>query len=119
MIIFILTEIASIIIEAALIGIAFFSLRQKYNWNISYKLCMVSLAGIFVISDCWTLPALYSLDATVTINNQDITTLFNIGKDYPIINLFSPGKLDIIIWLLQSLIAATIGNKMFPKQYNA
>lgn len=116
MIIFILNLILIYIVDTVLVGLAFYSLRQRFNWKISPKLCFIVLIFIFAILDNYFVPMIYVLDATITIRNEEFAKVFNIAPDYPIMRLFDPGLFDFIIWSVQSFIAGLIGERIFMRK---
>lgn len=118
MAIFVLSLILIYIVDTVLVGLSFYSLRQRFNWKISPKLCFVILIFIFAILDNYFIPMIFILDATITIRNDVIAKAFGITPNFPIMNLFDPGLFDFIIWCGQSFVAAFIGEKTFTRKNN-
>jgi hypothetical protein len=115
LIIFILTLILIYLVDTVLVGLAFYSLRQRFNWQISPKLCFVVLIFIFAILDNYFVPMIYILDASITIRNEEIAKVFNITPNYPVMSLFDPGLFDFVIWSVQSFVAGIIGEIFMRK----
>ncbi len=116
MIIFILTIILSYIVDILLIGIAFASLKEKRNWNLSPKNYFFLLFVIFALYDSYIIPMFWVLDATVTVRNEAITQAFEIDSNFPLVELFDLGMFEFVTWLIQAFLAGLIGDKLINKK---
>ena len=115
MVIFIFSLILIFAVDILLVGISFYALRKRFNWNLAPKMCFVILIVIFALLENYIVPMIFVLDATITIRNAEITKLFDISPNYPLINLFSLGFFDFIIWSVQEFVAGIIGERLFHK----
>ena len=116
MIIFIFTFILDYSINAALVGIAYYSLKAHFQWNFSGHKNYVILFLIFAFLDNFAYPMFFVLDATITIRNPDIAKLFNLQPNEPIEELIGFGWFEFIIYSVQTLLATYIGDKIFFKK---
>ena len=117
MIIFILTGIFDYALQALLVGVSFFTLfGNKIKMPYSKKYLYI-LFCIFAFLDIYVLPAVLSLDATVTIGNKQIVEFFNLKDNLHLSDIISLGWFDVIVWLLQTSIALSIGGKFHKKLY--
>ncbi len=116
MIIFILSLFFILVVDTFLIGIAFYALKDRYDWKISPKLTLFILFIIFALFENYALPIIYILDATVTIGNQEISSALDISPNMPLIELFELGFFEFSIWLIQAFFAVLIGEKLIKKK---
>lgn len=116
MIIIVVSLISLYVVDTILVGLSFYSLRQRFNWRISPKLCFVVLIFIFAVLDYYFVPMIYVADATITIRNEEIAKVLDITPNYPIMRLFDPGLFDFIIWSVQSFVAGLIGERIFMRK---
>ena len=77
---------------------------------------LVILFLIFAILENYILPLLIVLDVSLTVGNPEIVELFDLKPNIPALELFSFGLYEILIWLIQSLLAAFIGEKIIMKK---
>lgn len=116
MIIFILSIVFSYLIDAILVGIAYYSLAKHFQWKISGQKNFLILFLIFTFLDIYPLPMLFALDATITVRNPEIAQSFDLRPDLPIIELFGFGLFEFITYSIQALIATYVGNKIFGQK---
>jgi hypothetical protein len=104
------------LIDTFLVGIAFYSLKDRFQWHISTRMSLLILFVIFASLENSILPMLFALDITYTVGNADVAKLFDLKPNEPLINLFGFGLFEIITWAFQSLLAAFIGEKIIMKK---
>lgn len=116
MIAFIVSLILMSLIDTLLVAFTFSGLKYRYQWQISTRWHFFILVVVFAFLDNYMIPFVNTLDATVTVHNQAIASSFNISSDTPLMSLFSPGFFDVIIWLVQALVAGVVGERIYDKQ---
>ena len=116
MLIFILTVILMYAIDTFLVGISFYSLRNRFQWQISYRKSLLILFVIFAFLEYYILPIVLVLDITYTVGNAGIAEVFNLKPNERLIDLFGFGLFEIIVWAVQSLLAAVIGEMIITKK---
>ena len=116
MIILILNMILVFVVDTLLVGIAFISLREKFNWKLSSKTCFFVLILIFALYDSYMTPMFLLLDATITIRNEAIIKAFDISPTFPLVELFDLNLFDFVVWCLQAFFAGLIGERLIAKK---
>ena len=76
------------VVDIIIVGIVFRALSHRFNWNISPFLSLLILVICFAFYENDLLPLAYSLDATITIRNEAISSFLEIPSDYPLIYFF-------------------------------
>jgi len=104
------------LIDTFLVGITFYSLKDRFQWHISTRMSLLILFIIFAILENSILPMLFVLDITYTVGNADVVKLFDLKPNEPLINLLGFGLFEIITWAFQSILAAFIGEKIIMKK---
>jgi hypothetical protein len=104
------------LIDTFLVGITFYSLKDRFQWHISTRMSLLILFIIFAFIENSILPMLFFLDITYTVGNADVAKLFDLKPNEPLIDLFGFGLFEIITWAFQSLLAAFIGEKIIMKK---
>jgi len=115
LIFFITTFALSYIIAAILVGISFFALfghriKTPFSRNTFFILIM-----IFAFLDLYAFPAIFCLDATITIRNEKIMKFFDINGPIGLGELFPPDWFDFLIWVIQALIGHYVGSRTYQK----
>ena len=77
---------------------------------------LVILFLIFAFLENYILPLLIVLDVTFTVGNPEIVKLFDLKPNTSALELFGFGFYEIITWLIQSALAAFIGEKIIMKK---
>ena len=108
LIIIALTFIFEDILMATLVGLSFYAVKTKLNWRLSNKLTFIILFVIFFFLDIYMLPAISSLDATITVGNEFIAKLFDIKPDTPLNTICMLGWFNIFVYAVQVFIALII-----------
>ena len=116
LVIFISNIILLYLIDTFLVGITFYSLKNRFQWHISYRTSLLTLFIIFAFIEYSLLPMLFFLDLTFTVGNADIAKFFHLKPNEPAMNLFGFGFFEIMIWAAQSLLAAFIGEEISMKK---
>ena len=116
MIIFISTVILIYLIDTFLVGVSFFSLKDRFQWHISKRLSLIILFVIFAFLEIYILPMIIVLDLTYTVGNADIAKFFDLRPNERFADLFGFGLFEIIVWAVQSLLAAVIGEMIIGKK---
>ena len=76
---------------------------------------LLILLLIFAFLENCILPMVLVLDIKYTVGNAGIVEVFNLKPDERLIDLFGFGLFEIITWLFQSLLAASVGEKILGK----
>ena len=116
MIVFGWTLFLIFLVDTVLVGLAFFALKNRFNWNLSPKLSFVILFVIFGLFENYLLPMCYVLDARLTIGNEQVAEFLDFPPDYPVMDLFGLGLFQFITWSLQAFFAGLIGEKLLKKK---
>lgn len=77
---------------------------------------LVALFLIFAFLENYILPLLIVLDVSFTVGNPEIAELFDLKPNEPVLKLFGFGLYEMITWLIQSALAALIGDKIIMKK---
>jgi hypothetical protein len=64
------------------------------------------------------LPMVLVLDLTYTVGNTNIAKFFDLRPNERFADLFGFGLFEIIVWAIQSLLAAVIGEVIISKKLN-
>ncbi len=112
MIVFVVNGILMYLIDALVVGIAFFGLKSRYQWSFSPGLCFVILVLIFSFLGNYLWPMVYVLDVTYTVGNEEVAQLFDFQPNEPFIDLYGLGLAEFITWGVQALVALFIGRKV-------
>ena len=116
MIIFIITMVLFVLIDSFLVGITFYALKNRFQWNISYRTAFIILFLVFVFLDNYWFPMMHVLDLTYTVGNQEIANFFDLAPNEPVEDLFGFGIIEFVIWSIEALIATYIGEKVFSRK---
>ena len=116
MIIFISTVILIYLIDTFLVGVSFFSLKDRFQWHISKRLSLIILFVIFAFLEIYILPMIIVLELTYTVGNADIAKFFDLKPNERFAELFGFGLFEIIVWAVQSLLATVIGEMIISKK---
>ena len=107
---FITTLTADYILEAALVGIAFFAVAGRYSAVANSKAALLLLTCIFALLSAYYLPALHALDASVKVGNAEIAEMLDLpGEFTQLKDLLTIGWFDVLVWLMQATIAYYVG----------
>lgn len=109
MVFFILSVLFIYAVDIFMVGMTFQAIANKYQWNISPKKSFIILFFVFAFYENCLWPIVYSIDATITIRNEAIASLFEIPPDYPFINFFGLGLYEFFTWAIQAALAGLIG----------
>jgi hypothetical protein len=112
MTIFILTLILMYLVDTFLVGIAFHAVKERFQWNISYRNRMIILFAIFAFLDNYFLPMIITLDMTYTIRNPAVVAFLDLKPNEPFADLFNFGFFELATWLVQSFFANYVGEKV-------
>lgn len=116
MVIVIATFILDYLIEAFLVGVSFFALKERFQWHISERLSLAILFMIFAFLEVYILPTLLTLDLTYTVGNAEIAEFLDLKPNSSFAELFGFGFYEIIIWSVQVLLAAFFGLKIIQEK---
>jgi len=118
MFILISTIIFIYLIDTFLVGVSFFSLKDRFQWHISKRLSLIILFVLFAFLEIYILPMVIVLDLTYTVGNTDIAKFFDLKPNEHFSELFGFGLCEIIVWAVQSLLAGVIGEMIIAKKTN-
>ena len=116
MVILILSIILIFLIDTFLVGISFYSLKERFQWNISNRMCLFILFLIFAFLENYILPMIITLDITYTVGNANIAKFLELQQNEPFADLFGFGLFEFVIWAVQSLLASFVGEKLIIKK---
>ncbi len=116
MVILISTIILIYLIDTFLVGISFFSLKDRFQWHISKRMSLIILFIIFALLGSYILPMVIVLDITYTVGNADIAKLLDLKPNERFAELFGFGLFEIVAYGVQSLLAALIGEMIIVKK---
>ncbi len=106
------TIILIFLIDTFLIGISFYSLKERFQWNISNRICLLILFIIFALLENYYLPMIVTLDMTYTVGNANVAKLLDLKPNKPFADLFGFGLFEFIVWGVQAILASAIGEKL-------
>lgn len=113
MTVFILSVAGLFLIDAAVVGVAFFALRQRLGWRISPRWSFALLWVIFGLLANFLLPMAVVLDATFTVRNPEVARAMDLRPEEPFVGLFGVGALEFMMWAAQAFLASLIGHRLF------
>ncbi len=119
MLIVLLTLILSLILNTLTAALCFYALKTIFNWNISNTVTFLVLLIFLVLLDNYYVPALFSLNATITIGNEEISKLYELGPNAPLGPLCRPYWYHIPLYLVEGFVALFIIKKMNKVYKNA
>jgi hypothetical protein len=113
MFLLIVTVFIDYLIMSVLVGISFFSLFGHRIKSPFSRKVLIAMLVIFAVLDIYYLPALFSLQITMTVGNQEVANFFELKENMDVGDFFEPGWFDFIVWMLQSLLAYVVGTKVY------
>lgn len=114
-VLFICTISLDYLIMSVLVGISFFALLgHRIKLPFSRK-AFFALTAILAVLDIYSLPALFSLQITVTVGNREVADFFGLSENMNMGDFFDPGWSDLIVWMLQGLVAHVVGSKVYQR----
>ena len=116
MVIFIATMVLMFLVDSCLVGIAFYALKNRFQWNMSFRTGFIILFLAFIVLDNYPWPMVHVLDLTYTVGNQEIAKFFDLAPNEPVENLLGFGIVDFVIWAMEALLATYIGEKLFSRK---
>jgi hypothetical protein len=116
MAVFISTLILIYLIDTFLVGVSFFALKERFQWPISRRMSLLFLFIIFAFIEYYLLPMAIVLDLTFTVGNPDIANWLDLKPNESFAGLFDFGAFEIIIMVVQSLLAAIVGERLVMRK---
>ncbi len=107
------------LMKAVLVGLAFFAIFGPRIQDPRSKRNFYALFGVFVFLGVYELPAILSLDATITVRNREIAEFFRMEENAHLSELYEVEWFDIVVWLLQALVASLVGGRLHRKIWGA
>jgi hypothetical protein len=101
--------------KAILVGIAFFALFGERIEAPYRKKNLFLLFGAFAFLGIYELPAILSLDATITVRNKEIAAFFQLEENAHLSELYDIDLFDLVVWLLQATVALAVGERLQRK----
>lgn len=117
MTLFLMTVIFDYMFTSIIIGISFFTLFGHKIKKPFHFTAFLALLCAFAFVDVYYLPALFILDATIIIGNQQLAEIFHLIGPVPLTKLFMIDGVNVIIWVLQSVVAYLVGSWVYQKIY--
>ena len=115
LLIFIAISAFDYFLMAILVGISFFALFGHRIKTPFSRNTFIILIIIFAFLDLYGLPAIFSLDAIISIRNEKIAKLLNVNGPIGMGEFFSPGWFDYFRWVIQALIGHYAGSRVYQK----
>lgn len=109
MIIFLATMVIDYLLTALLVGFTFSAVCSHWIKKRFTKRYLLILFLSFALLDTYYRPAIFSLDATIEIGNEQIADYFNVKDPVKMGEFFAIDWIDPVIWILQSVIAYASG----------
>jgi hypothetical protein len=100
------------VLNAFLVGIAYFAILGPRIQEPPRKKDFFLLFVMFAFLGVYELPAILSLDAAITVRNPEIVRFFELEPNAPLIELYSIDLFDVFVWLAQSAVAIFVGGKV-------
>ncbi len=100
------------LLKAILVGIAFFALFGHRLEVPHGKKNFFLLFGAFAFLGMYELPAILSLDATITVRNKEIATFFELEENAHLSELYDIDVFDLVVWLLQATVALAVEERL-------
>jgi len=114
--IFISTLIFIYLIDTFLVGVSFFALKERFRWPISRRMSLLLLFSVFAFIEYCLLPMAVVLDVTFTVRNPEVVRWLDLKPNEPFAGLFDFGAFEIIVMVVQALLAALVGEKLFTRK---
>ena len=119
MIIALLTIAAGYLIEAVLVGaslawVLYVRRRPKFG-----PAGLVGVVVFFAFLDAYYIPAFLILDATITIGHPGFAKLLEADHPIPLAQLLSFGWLDLLFYVLQSIVALVAAQAILTRTRSA
>jgi hypothetical protein len=106
-------------VDVLLVGLSFSAIKKAFRINISIVFSIIILMILFAIIDNMIIPLVNILDLTFTIHNKEIADFLEVSENIPASALYSIDYFDIILWLVESLIALFVIDRKVTKKLNA
>ena len=108
----VLTAAFAYLFDAFLVGALFALFRVRHNWRLPRWPALLILLVVFVVVDTYWLPAVTVLDARLTIGNTRIAKALGVSGEVPLINFFSIGWFDVLVWGVQVVVASWVADRL-------
>ena len=119
MILYFIFYILIYLADIILVGLAFSAVKKAFQLNISVISSIIILIITFGLFDNLLTPIIAYLDITFTVHNQEIVNFLDLKENMPASMFFSIDYFDLIIWIIESLIALFVVDKFITKKLNA
>ena len=97
MVIFIATMVLMLLINSFLVGITFYALKNRFQWNISFLTGFIIIYLSLVFLDNFLWPMVKVLDITYSVGNQEIVNAFGLSNRESAVDLFGFGLFYIVL----------------------
>ena len=104
------------IIDTILVGLAFYSLKIRFKWKITPKQTFITLVICYAMLDNYLWPLIHATDLKIIIGNKEIAEFLDMEEPIPLLELFSPGISDFVIYCIQAFVGGIVGSKVLEKQ---
>ncbi|MFQ5803737.1 MAG: hypothetical protein ACE5JQ_12645 [Candidatus Methylomirabilales bacterium] len=109
MVLFLGTFALAYLIDAVLVGIAWFAVCRRFGRSPAPLTTVWALLAIFAALDLYWWPAILALDMTFTIGNESIARFLEFPPNSPADALLDVDFFDLFLWFIQVGIALWIG----------
>jgi len=116
LVVLISTLILIFLIDTFLVGVSFFALKERFQWQFSRRTSLLLLFVVFLFIEYYLLPMAAVLDITFTVGNPEIADLLDLKPNESFAGLFDFGALEIIAMVIQALLAALVGERLFARK---
>ncbi len=100
------------LLKAVLVGMAFYALFGQRAGRSHGRRNLYILFAVFAVLGLYELPAVWSLDATITVGNKEIADFFSLEEKAHLSDLYTIDWWDIIVWLLQAVVASHVADRL-------
>jgi len=102
------TLLADWAITTVLVGLSVGCLASRFKWPLRRFHTMIALMVVFAALDLYYVPALYAIDATVTVNNAAVAEFLGLQPRTQLSRILGPDPSDAIVWATEAFVAAWI-----------
>lgn len=110
MLLLILTMVFAYLLDAVFVGAVFAVGHLRWGWRLSGWRAPIVLLMVFIGIDLYWLPAASVVDARLIIGNTSVADALGISREVALIDFFSIGWLDVLIWGGQVILAGRVAN---------
>jgi hypothetical protein len=99
------------LLDAVLIGVLLYVLRDRYSLKLSKMSAPLLLLMTFAFFDVYWIPAAAALDIRLRILNHTAAELLGVVGEISVIDLLDIGWFDLLVWVMQVVVAVWVADK--------